>query len=519
MSFLDSAFLFSFLPVTLLLFGVAGRIYGPTAACAVLALATLVFCLPYGWPFWAVVVVSALINHVTFFALVRPSLMARTRLRWYILLGAIILNLGLLVAIKYGAVFDAIPGAMPVFAAIAAAFPVTVSFFTFQRIVMVLDAYQKRPETMEFASGKLADHIRLGALSLMFPNLIIGPIAYVSELGGQLNRSSFGILRKSDLEVGIMIATIGLAKKVLIADPMDTWAVLPLFDAVHAGHSVRSMEAIIGMLGFYTELYFDFSGYSDIAIGVARLFGLELPINFNSPLRASGIVDFWKRWHITLTRVIARLLFTPLAIMGTRAAMRFGVRSKRFKALSSWLPILVNFIVIGLWHGPRWTYVLFGLYQGTWFILESQIRSTGRWKAYVSKTSECFRLRAGQIVMFVLMVISFAIFRSESLIDFGHLMGNLTQGWDSSSVSVMFVRKCTIQLIVAFAIIWLCPNTYEFLRDQHPGILTWAVPSTTPRWMRFVWHPTLRWAALGFLLGATVICSLGVPTQFDYGGF
>src|ERR1700733_12868740 len=100
MSFLDSAFLFSFLPITLLLFGVAGRIYGPSAACAVLALATLVFCLPYGWPFWTVVVVSALVNHAAFFALVGQSLMGRTSLRRYILLAAIILNLGLLVAIK-----------------------------------------------------------------------------------------------------------------------------------------------------------------------------------------------------------------------------------------------------------------------------------------------------------------------------------------------------------------------------------------------------------------------------------
>ena len=160
--------------------------------------------------------------------------------------------------------------------------------------------------------------------------------------------------------------------------------------------------------------------------------------------------------------------------------MKFGAQSMRFKALSSWLPILVNFLVIGLWHGPKFGRMsLFGLYQGTWFILESQIRWTGRWKAYVNKTSGHFRLRAGQIVMFLLMVISFAIFRSESLTDFGHLMGNLTQGWDSSSISVLFVRRCTILLIVAFAIIWLCPNTYEFLRDQRPGIL--SVGGSLPR--------------------------------------
>ncbi len=519
MSFLDSAFLFSFLPVTLVLFALAGRIYGRSGGCAILILATLVFCLPYGWPFVAFVTASALANHFAFFALVSPSLMERARLREWVFLGALIFNLAVLIAFKYGALFDAIPRAAPLFTAIATALPVTISFLTFQRTVMVFDAYQKGPETTDFSGGTFSDHLRLGAFSLMFPNLIIGPIAYISELGGQLKRDTFGTLRKADLEVGLIIMTIGLAKKILLADPLDTYVVIPLFDAVHAGHSVRSVEAVIGMVGFYAQLYFDFSGYSDIAIGVARLFGLELPINFNSPLRASGIVDLWKRWHITLTRVIARLLFTPLAVTGTRLAMRPGVNAIWSKPLTSWLPLLVNFVVIGLWHGPRWTYVVFGLYMGVWFILESEIRLTNRWKAYAKQTSAHFRLRAGQMLMFVPLVISFAIFRSQSLTDFGHLMASVGHGWLSSPVGVLNVRRCAIYLTVSLAIIWLFPNTYEFLRNERPGISTWLVPSTTPRWMRFAWHPTLAWAISALVLAIIVIGSLGVPTQFDYGAF
>jgi alginate O-acetyltransferase complex protein AlgI len=199
--------------------------------------------------------------------------------------------------------------------------------------------------------------------------------------------------------------------------------------------------------------------------------------------------------------------------------MRSGVKARWFKPLTSWLPLLVNFAVIGLWHGPRWTYVVFGLYMGIWFILESEIRSTNRWKAYVKRTSAHFRLRAGQMLMFVPLVISFAIFRCQSLTDFGHLMASVAHGWMSSPVGVLNIRKCAIYLTASLAIIWLFPNTYEFLRDERPGISTWSVPSTTPRWMRFAWHPTLAWGVLALVLAIFVIGSLGVPTQFDYGAF
>jgi alginate O-acetyltransferase complex protein AlgI len=519
MSFLDPAFLFCFLPITLLLFALAGRMFGPSGGCAVLIVATLVFCLPYGWPFVAIVTVSALVNHFAFVALVRPSNRERTELRRRLFLGPLIFNLGLLIALKYGVVFDIIPGAAPLLATIAGAIPVTISFFTFQRTTMLFDAYQKRPETTEFAAATLSDHLRLGAFSLTFPNLIIGPIAYVSEVGTQLKQSTFGKLRRADLEIGLIMVTIGLAKKMLFADPLDTYVVVPIFGAIHAGHRVIPTEAVMGMIGFYAQLYFDFSGYSDIAIGLARLFGLELPINFNSPLRATGIVDFWKRWHITLTRVIARLLFTPLAVTGTRFAIKRGLKGPGLKLFTIWLPLLVNFEVIGLWHGARWTYVAFGLTQGIWYILEVEVRSSKRWKAFANRTPDMLRLRAGQIFTFVPLVISLAIFRSQSLQDFAHLMGSLGGDWHSSAGTLLRTKWTIINLAWAFAICWLCPNTYEFLRNYKPGILTWKLPSTTPRWMNFVWHPTLLWALAFFVLGFMVIGALGVPTPFDYGGF
>jgi alginate O-acetyltransferase complex protein AlgI len=519
MSFVDPAFLFSFLPITLVLFALAGRLYGPSGGCAVLILASIMFCVPYGWPFVGVMIVSALVNQAAFAALVRPSNLERSGLRFRVFLGTVIFNLGLLIALKYGALFDAIPGAAALFAALAAVIPASISFFTFQRTVMLFDAYQKSPQAVEFSAATPANKLRLGAFSLMFPNLIIGPIAYLSEIGPQLYRTTFGRLRITDLQVGLTIMTIGLGKKVLLADPLNSNIVVPVFSALHAGRGILPGDALMAMLGFYAQLYFDFSGYSDIAIGTARLFGLELPINFNSPLRASGIVDFWKRWHITLTRVVARLLFTPLAVTGTRFAMRRGFKGGRFKLFASWLPFLANFIVIGLWHGARWTYLVFGFYHAVWFILETEVRLTRRWKAFVKQTSPRLRLRAGQMLAFVPLLLGFALFRSESLQDFAHLLGGLANHWANPAGELLSTRVAINNLVVAFGIAWLCPNVYEFLQDVQPGIMTWTLPSTTPRWFRLVWRPNFAWATLLLVLSLFVIGALRVPTPFAYGGF
>jgi alginate O-acetyltransferase complex protein AlgI len=523
MSFLDPAFLFGFLPITLLLFALAGRSFGSAAASGVLILATLVFCLPFGWPFVAMVAGSALVNHIAFIALARQAVPADAPRRTFVFVGTLVFNFALLMAVKYGVLFEAVPRLAPLLAGLARAIPVTISFFTFQRTVMLFDAYQRRPETLALAAAGIGNQLRLGAFSFMFPNLLIGPICYVSELGPQLAASGFGKLRRSDLQIGLTIMVIGLAKKVLIADPLDDYVVAKLFGAVSAGQRIVPIEAAAGVVAFYAQLYFDFSGYSDIAIGISRMLGLVLPINFNSPLRATGIVDFYKRWHITLTRVIAKLLFTPLAVMGTRFAMKRGLRSGRSRLFTNWLPFLVNFEVIGIWHGAKMTYVAFGLCHGIWFILETELRMTRIWKAIVKRTSATFRLRAGQAVTMVPLMLTFALFRSNSLTDFGRLLGSLTGNWlavlTDPSGRVINNREPVLYIAVAFSIIWLLPNTYELMSNYRPGILTWNVPSTTPRWADVSWRPTIRWGVLFSLLTAVVIGSLNVPSRFVYGGF
>jgi alginate O-acetyltransferase complex protein AlgI len=522
-SFTDPAFLFSFLPIALLLFAIVGRFFGPTGAQFVLVGATLVFCLPYGWPFVILLIASSLINQAAVTRLMRDSDNTGTKKRFWLFCSALAFNFTILLVLKYGILFSAIPGAAKAISIITAAIPVTVSFLTFQRAVMVLDAYQQRPEIRTFSGPGLAPKLRFGTFNLMFSNLVIGPIAYASEVAKQLASKNFGKVRRIDLEIGLTLFVFGIAKKVLIADPLGIHIVGPVFSGATAGLELAPVEVIIGMLGFYAQLYFDFSGYSDMALGIARMFGIRLPVNFNSPLRSTGIIDFYKRWHITLTRVIARFMFTPLSLAGTRFAMRHNLKGWHLKMFAVWLPMLVNFEVIALWHGVLQTYLAFGLFHGLWFILETEVRATKRWKAFAKTSSAGLRLRLGQILTFVPMMISFSLFQSSSLESFGHLMSSLGNDWlaifSDSSNRVLGNREPLMYLPIAFAIIWLLPNAYEAMRHYRPGIQTFGVASTTLPWMRFRWRPTLLWGIFVALLAIFTVAKLNAPVPFVYGGF
>jgi D-alanyl-lipoteichoic acid acyltransferase DltB (MBOAT superfamily) len=290
-----------------------------------------------------------------------------------------------------------------------------------------------------------------------------------------------------------------------------------VFDAVHLGGPVSKTAAWQAMLGYYAQLYFDFSGYSDVALGIARMFGLRFPCNFDSPLRATGIVDFYRRWHITLTRVIARFLFTPLSLWGTRMALQSGLKGWRMKVLSAWLPFWINFEVIALWHGATVVFVVFGLVHGLWYILETEIKSAKAWRAYKKKTPDGVRRVAGQALTLLPLLLTFALFRSASLQDFCALVNSAIQA-PAASGDVLGGRGWRM-LAFGFAVIWLLPNAYELLRRYRPCIVTFANQSTTPQWLRFCWRPAGLWGAILAALSVCVLMSLHKPAPFLYGGF
>ena len=217
--------------------------------------------------------------------------------------------------------------------------PLGISFFTFQQISYVIDSYYGRTATYTFLEYAL--------FVTFFPQLVAGPIVLHSELIPQIKDTSKKIVNYDNIAKGIMWFTLGLAKKVLIADTLGiavSWTY---------GHmdTATSMDLIITALAYTFQIYFDFSGYSDMACGIAIMFNFTLPQNFNSPYKADSIIDFWKRWHITLTRFLREYIYFPLG------------GSRKGKA-RTYFNILIVFLASGFWHGANWTFVLWGVLHG-----------------------------------------------------------------------------------------------------------------------------------------------------------
>lgn len=319
MLFVAPFFVMVFLPVVLAALWGVSWLAGGEAGLALLLAASILFYVKFGVGFCALLLVSIAINFVAGAYLAGPNA-PQPRRKWALTLG-LSWNFGALIYFKYLASLANLfstAGAGPI-GAVDLAIPVGISFYTFHQAVFLLDAHARKPVVMEYLGdlsgivGKLRAAMRYGAFICFFPQLVIGPIVYLQEFAPNVLRRDFGRFKRSDLEVGLTLAAIGMFKKLVIADRLAP-IVGNLFTQVAAGSVVDPATAWIGVLAYYLQLYFDFSGYSDMAIGLARMTGVRLPVNFDSPLHASGVIDFYKRWHITLTRCIARFLFTPLSL-------------------------------------------------------------------------------------------------------------------------------------------------------------------------------------------------------------
>ena len=219
------------------------------------------------------------------------------------------------------------------------ALPLAISFFTFQQIAYLVDSY--RGETKEY------DFLNYSLFVTFFPQLIAGPIVHHKEMMPQFAQTSNLVKKYKNIALGLFIFSIGLFKKVVIADTFAVWAT----NGFDKAETLNLIEAWATSLSYTFQLYFDFSGYTDMAIGVALLFNIVLPINFNSPYKATNIQDFWRRWHITLSRFLKDYIYIPLG----------GNRLGNFRTYSN---LLATFILGGLWHGAGWTFVFWGFLHG-----------------------------------------------------------------------------------------------------------------------------------------------------------
>ncbi|PCH55356.1 MAG: membrane-bound O-acyltransferase family protein [Legionellales bacterium] len=225
--------------------------------------------------------------------------------------------------------------------------PLAISFFTFQQIAYLVDVYRNNNIARSFSHYCL--------FITFFPQLVAGPIVHHQEILPQLQDNNIYKFNYDNFSIGLIIFFIGLFKKVVLADSLAIY-VNPVFTAASTGNVITFFEAWCGALGYAMQLYFDFSGYSDMAIGIAKTFNLDLPINFNSPYKASNIIEFWRRWHITLSRFLKDHLYIPLG-------------GNRKGSLRKYSNLLITMVLGGIWHGAHWSFFFWGLLHGCFLLL------------------------------------------------------------------------------------------------------------------------------------------------------
>jgi alginate O-acetyltransferase complex protein AlgI len=357
MLFSSPVFLFAFIPIVLAVYFLLPRRDWNTW----LLIASLFF---YAWgekAFVLVMLASITLNFI--FGLLVEKFKGRSACRFVILV-AVAVNLGLLVGYKYANfLVDSLnhllmASSIPVLKLSPVHLPIGISFFTFHALSYVIDVYRSHARAQR-------NPINLALYITLFPQLVAGPILRFHEISGQLYHRT---VSWEAFSYGIQRFIVGLAKKMLLANPLaaNADAIFRINDA-----SLLSPTVAWGGAIFYTlQIYFDFSGYSDMAVGLGKMFGFDFPENFNYPYTACSIQDFWRRWHISLSTWFRDYLYIPLG-------------GNRGSNLRTHVNLITVFFLCGLWHGASWTFVAWGLYHGTFLILERPIsarRMQNRWK-------------------------------------------------------------------------------------------------------------------------------------------
>ncbi|MDH7639197.1 MBOAT family O-acyltransferase [Sphingomonas oryzagri] len=416
--------------------------------------------------------------------------------------------------------------------------PLAISFFTFQQIAYLVDASDGEVEEHSFSNYCL--------FLTFFPHLIAGPITHHREMLSQFRDPDRFRPRLDLFAIGTTLFLIGLFKKVIVADGFAT-TVRPIF-ATAAGQGVQTVEAWTGALSYTLQIYFDFSGYSDMAIGLGLMFGISLPINFDSPLKARNIIEYWARWHMTLTRFLTAYIYNPMVVALTRRrALKGRPMPKRGKttvgafATLVALPTMITLFISGVWHGAGWQFVIFGLLHGSYLVIANGWRA---WKAHrgiPDRSNNPIFIAGSVLTTFLAVVVGLVFFRSPDVttamsllgsmiglhgttlpLPAGHLPGvpALAHALGANIGSIELVDSKSIARIVLFLIVvWALPNSNQWL-GNYPTALGFVARQTATA--RFA--PILRWKprpAFGVALGAMSMVTIlyavsAAPSEFIY---
>jgi len=441
MLFNSHVFIFAFLPATLLGYFLLGARGYPRVAALWLTAASLFF---YAWwnpHYLAIVGGSIVFNYALGVCISKAGGAQRLRLaRGLLALGACG-NLGLLAYYKYAGFF--VENASWLLGThwhwITVALPLGVSFFTFTQIAYLVDAYHG--VTREY------DFLYYALFVTFFPHLIAGPIVLYRNLMPQFARPETYRFHAENLAGGITLFILGLAKKVIIADQLSTLAG-GVFDGVAHGQTPALAASWIGVLAYTLQLYFDFSGYSDMAIGLGRMFNVRFPLNFDSPYQARDIIDFWRRWHITLSTFLRDHVYIPLG-------------GNRYGGARRYLNLFLTMLLGGLWHGAAWTFVVWGGLHGIYLVVNRGWLRLIDGRAWAQ--APLARL-GGRILTLLAVIVGWVFFRAGTIPHAIVLLRGMAgqSGWHGL---IPGKRDELLLLLFAGALALFAPNTQALLRQ------------------------------------------------------
>jgi alginate O-acetyltransferase complex protein AlgI len=501
MLFNSYEFIFLFLPIALSAHFLAAR-WSVSFAVIITTVSSLIF---YAWwkpPFVLLPIASIILN----FLLAGKILATAPEQRRALVLAGVVGNLLVLGYFKYAdfilSVIEQRPAALP-------DVPLALSFTTFVQVAFLVEL-ARRPVAVAFP--------KYAMFVAFFPHLIAGPIVRWTELGPQLDDASRYRVDWDNVARGLTIFVLGLAKKILIADPLSPHVAL-VFDAAAAGQPIGAAAAWGASIAYSLQLYFDFSGYSDMAVGLGLLFNLRLPVNFAAPLRSTSIIDLWRRWHISLSRFLRDFIYVPLG--GGRGG---GVRRS--------LNLFLTMVIGGLWHGANWTFIAWGAFHGVLLTINHAWRFLRG-----DRQSTLLSSSLGWLFTFLAFAVGMTMFRAANIETAASLLqamagfgpGASDTGFNPGAdfsfinkgyVSEAFLRtwlgaqwtiSATLATVAALAVAMLAPDTMEFADYRENE------PHTDWRRTSFLrWQPNAVWLTGTVVLFAIVFARLNQFTEFLY---
>jgi alginate O-acetyltransferase complex protein AlgI len=471
MLFNSTEFIFYFLPIVVLLFYATPLEYRPHLLLA----ASLVFYSRWDVRLTPLLLLSIGLNYLIGIKVVDAIRDGHPRIAARFAIAGVAVNLTALGYFKYRYFIADLAGISIANQPGKLIIPLAISFYTFQQISFLVDAWRGEVGRIPF--------VRYAAFVTFFPHLIAGPIFRHNELIPQFTRDERpnALL---NIVVGSSIFALGLFKKVWIADSLAASAT-PVFDLVKAGHAVSAFDAWSALFAYHFQIYFDFSGYSTMAIGLGKMVGIDLPLNFRSPYKADSIIEFWRRWHITLSRFLRDYLYIPLG------GNRHGNRRR-------YINLLITMGLGGLWHGAAWGFVAWGLLHGLYLAINHAWRKVA---------GDRMPYAIGATITFFAVAIAWVPFRAESL--------DATKGFVAALMGACGnCAHVNVELEILPLLLFAATLTSLFPTVEQIMGIDAAEPAS-----RIRWQPSPAWAmtlGIAFFLSLAAIVAVGRSSEFLY---